>query len=206
MAAVKQDGYAFRHVSKELKNNKRVVMAAVKQNGFALEFASEELKNNKAVVLAAVKTNGSALRYASEQLKNNKAVVLAAVKENDLALRYASGELRSVIKIENGEPIIIKKKPNRVNRVIQKANKILESDDKLYQQAKNKNLTSSVHMSLMSNPVTLRTRNTQNRQVNETHFYDKEQIVDWLKLKSTSPITRNKIQSVVENKEKKKKS
>jgi hypothetical protein len=86
-------------------------------------------------------------------------------------------------------------------RVIEQANKILESDDKLSEQAMNKNLTSPVHLSLMFNPVTLRVRDSQNSQFHESlHFYDREQVQQF---KSKSPMTRRKIVSVVENEQNK---
>ena len=123
------------------------------------------------------------------------------VNEDRRAIVFASEELRSVITFQNGKPII-NKKLNRDMRVIKQANKILESDDKLSEQALNKKLTSPVHLSLMSNPVTLRVRDSQNSLIHESlHFYDKDQIQNF---KSKSPMTRRNIESVVENEEKKK--
>jgi hypothetical protein len=121
---VKQNGDALEFASKELQNDKEVVLKAVKQNGDAfrpaLEFASEELKNNKEVVLEAVKRNGLALEFASKELQNDKEIrfeaakkrredfiffakeylieketVLEAVKRNGLVLEFASEELQN---------------------------------------------------------------------------------------------------------------
>ena len=53
-------------------NNEEQVLAAVKNNGYALRYASLELKNNEKIVLAAVSKHGLALQYASPSLKNNR--------------------------------------------------------------------------------------------------------------------------------------
>ena len=44
LAAVKQDGWALRHVAEPLQADKEVVMAAVRQHGSALEYAAEPLR------------------------------------------------------------------------------------------------------------------------------------------------------------------
>ena len=43
-------GYAFDHMSDELKADKEVVMAAVKRDGDALDYASDELKTDEEVL------------------------------------------------------------------------------------------------------------------------------------------------------------
>ena len=50
-------------------STKAEVLAAVKQDGYALRFASDELRGDKEVVLAAVKQDGRAFEYASEELR-----------------------------------------------------------------------------------------------------------------------------------------
>merc|ERR1712167_305302 len=87
LAAVKENGHALRHLSRELRNDKDVALAAVKENGDALLYLSEELKNDKDVALAAVKRNGLAVDHLIE-LKNDKDVALAAVKRNGLAVDH----------------------------------------------------------------------------------------------------------------------
>ena len=69
------------YASKQLQNDKEVVLTAVKKNGLALDYASNALKDTK-VVLAAVKQNGFALSYASLKLKADKDLILAAFKKN----------------------------------------------------------------------------------------------------------------------------
>jgi len=49
-------------VSKELQNDKEVVLTAVAQNGESLRWASKELQNDKEVVMTAVAQNGESLR------------------------------------------------------------------------------------------------------------------------------------------------
>ena len=95
MAAVKQNGDALQHASKELREDRDIVMAAVKKNGRALEYASDELKGDRELVMAAVKQDGFSLQYASDALKGEREVVMEAVRQNRNALRYASEELKS---------------------------------------------------------------------------------------------------------------
>ena len=65
-------GYA----SKELQNDKDVVMTAVSTSAMDLFYASEELKNDKDIVLIAVAKDGLALCYASDNLQENKELLL----------------------------------------------------------------------------------------------------------------------------------
>ena len=60
----------------------------MKQNGRALEYASKELKNDKEVVLEAMKQNWCALKYASEELRNPQEEEV----EEDKALEEEEGE------------------------------------------------------------------------------------------------------------------
>jgi len=69
-------------------------------DGGALGLASKELRNDKEVVLEAVKTNWPALEFASDELRADRDVVLAAVKQDGRALEYASDELKSELKKE----------------------------------------------------------------------------------------------------------
>ena len=80
--------------SKDLRDDKEVVLTAVARKGYALQFASDDLKNDKNVVLTAVAESGYALRYASTGLKSDKDVVLTAVAQDGYALQLASDELR----------------------------------------------------------------------------------------------------------------
>jgi len=79
---VTKDGLNIVNVSKELQNDKDVVLAAVKNYGNALLYASDTLKNDKDVVLAAGMQNSDALRYASNALKNDKDILFEIVKKD----------------------------------------------------------------------------------------------------------------------------
>ena len=50
LVAVKDDGWALRDLSEELKADKEVVMAAVQENGLAIECASDELKTDPEIL------------------------------------------------------------------------------------------------------------------------------------------------------------
>jgi hypothetical protein len=58
-----------------------VVLKAVKHGG-SLHFASKELLNDKELVLEAVKKNCYALLLTSEELKNDKEFILESLKQN----------------------------------------------------------------------------------------------------------------------------
>ena len=51
------------------------MLAAVQQNARALWYASKELRNDKEVVLATVQQSGWALRYASNELKKDRDIL-----------------------------------------------------------------------------------------------------------------------------------
>lgn len=55
---------------------KEIVMEAVKENGRALEHASKELQNDHEIVMEAVKEDGDALRHASKELQNDREIVM----------------------------------------------------------------------------------------------------------------------------------
>ena len=94
--AVKRCGHTLQHLSKSLKNDKRLVLMAVKQNGFALAHASKSLQNDREVVMAAVQQKGCALIHASKSLKNDREIVLEAVKKSEgVAFIHASRSLKS---------------------------------------------------------------------------------------------------------------
>ena len=62
---------AISQLSKDVRNNKELMLIAVPQSMDNLEYVSEELKNDKDVVMASVVSNPVSLKYASEDLKNN---------------------------------------------------------------------------------------------------------------------------------------
>lgn len=52
------------------------MLEVVKNDGFALKYASNELRKDRGLVMEAVKSNGYALFYASEELQNNHELVM----------------------------------------------------------------------------------------------------------------------------------
>jgi len=88
-------GCNLKYASKDLQNDKEVVIKAVKQNGIALRYASKNLKNNKEVAIEAVKQNGDSLQLASEDLRNDKEVVIEAIKQNAYSFKCASKNLKN---------------------------------------------------------------------------------------------------------------
>ena len=78
-AAVRQNGYALKYASDDLKSDREVVFATIRS--MHMEYASDDLKSDREVVLAAVRQNGFALEYASDDLGRMK-VVLIAVRKN----------------------------------------------------------------------------------------------------------------------------
>lgn len=71
-----------------------IVMYACESHGYALKHASEEIKNNRSIVLAAVNQRGTALMYASEEMRMDYDVVMDAVRQNRMAIVHAKGDLR----------------------------------------------------------------------------------------------------------------
>lgn len=99
LEAVKNDGWALYHASKELRDDKQLILEAIKYDAYtSLVFASERLRNDKEVVLEAVKENGHALYCASDELKDNEEIVLEAIKNDDFVLWFASSRLRNIYK------------------------------------------------------------------------------------------------------------
>ena len=72
----------MRYASKELQNDREIVLIAVTQNGYVLKYASKELQNDREIVLDAVTQNGRALKYASKELQNDREIVLTAIQHN----------------------------------------------------------------------------------------------------------------------------
>jgi hypothetical protein len=54
-----------------MKRDRELVMEAVKQNVFALKYASEELKGDRAFVEELIQVNPDVLYYASQELQND---------------------------------------------------------------------------------------------------------------------------------------
>jgi hypothetical protein len=81
-------------VPAEWRSDAEIVMYACENHGYALKHATQELKNNRSIVMAAVCQRGTALMYASLELREDYYVVLDAVRNNRMAIVHAKGDLR----------------------------------------------------------------------------------------------------------------
>ena len=60
------------YASKDMKNDKDVILSSFTIPSYGLVFASNIIKNNKEIVLKAVEKNSDNIKYASNKLKNDK--------------------------------------------------------------------------------------------------------------------------------------
>lgn len=90
--------WPLKHASKQLQNNKDLVLVAVETDGTMLEFASEQLQDDKDVVMIAVTDEGCSLEFVSDRLKDDDDVVSAAISNSSEALRYSSTRLFNIFR------------------------------------------------------------------------------------------------------------
>ena len=90
---VRQNGYALRYASAELRGDRKVVMTAVKQNGRALRFASELLRGDREIVIEALKLKDFSLFGVSIGLRNDPEFMLETFKASLRVLSNASYRL-----------------------------------------------------------------------------------------------------------------
>eukprot|EP00501_MAST-03F_sp_TOSAG23-6_P001023 GSMAST32.ASY1.ANO1.1064.1 assembled CDS len=86
--AVQESGYNILKASKELQNDRELLLLAVRTTGIIL-WLLPELQCDREIVLAAVNQNGKALKFACDNLKQDVGVVNSAVLQNALALQFA---------------------------------------------------------------------------------------------------------------------
>ena len=75
---------ALRYASKDLQDNRVIVLKAVKHYGLALRHASEKLKNDKEIVTEALTNDRDAWRYIpelSDLRNNNDILILAGIRD-----------------------------------------------------------------------------------------------------------------------------
>lgn len=75
--AVKMMGVALRIVP-HFNNDMVIVLAAVRKDGMALFHASKNLQNKRKIVLEAIAKNGYAYSFASKRLQNDPEIIAAA--------------------------------------------------------------------------------------------------------------------------------
>ena len=93
-ATIAQDGAAYHHVCRDLKNDKDIVLAAVRLDGELLEHVpSFRLRDDADIVAAAVAQNGYALEHASAGVvrsgwrSNNLGIVVSAMEQRISAMQ-----------------------------------------------------------------------------------------------------------------------
>ena len=69
-----------------------MILAGVKVDGQILYYASKELRDDKDVVLEAVRNKGLILKYASHRMRRDKEIVLEAIKQDKRAKEYIASE------------------------------------------------------------------------------------------------------------------
>ena len=90
LAAVREDGWAMRHVPEALRTE-AICMAAVERYGSALCYVPEALRT-EAICMAAVGQDGWALYYVPMALWT-EAIYIAAVRQNREVLQLVPDEL-----------------------------------------------------------------------------------------------------------------
>jgi len=79
MAAVQQNGEAYRNVSSELQNVREVALAALRRSGYMLRYMKEEFRNDKEMALVAIEQQPSIFNVLSPQLQNDRDVAIASI-------------------------------------------------------------------------------------------------------------------------------
>ncbi len=85
----------------KLASNKELVIKILKDNPDAIMYVSKELRDDKDVIMIAISKGRSSvtgknfLFYASDRLKDDKEIVLNAVKLDNSALEYSSKRLKN---------------------------------------------------------------------------------------------------------------
>ena len=107
------DDDEFKHASKKLKGDKKVVLAAVNKNGFAFLYADSELKKERDIVMAAVKQNGSVLGWVDDsELRNDPEIVMESIKQDWHAFADADAKLKKdrefILEAVKNDPRVLK--------------------------------------------------------------------------------------------------
>lgn len=96
LAAVQQDPSSIWcdvWLDASIMSNRRIVRCAAALHGIVLAYASRDLQDDKEVVLSCVRSWGPSLEFASQQLRGDEDTVLAAVRSDGCSLKHASKEL-----------------------------------------------------------------------------------------------------------------
>jgi predicted regulator of amino acid metabolism with ACT domain len=89
-AAINSDWKVIQHVPKSAKTED-IMKFALDKCGNALPCVSRDMRNNKELVLGLVQKDGLCLQYASAKLRSDIDVIAAAVKQNPTANKFSLG-------------------------------------------------------------------------------------------------------------------
>lgn len=93
------NGYSFRYLPDDWKNDFEVAKAACEHNSNAYEHISDELKGNRELLLAAISQQfgsaGEALMHASDELKADRDIAKIAVRSYGASLCCLSDTLKN---------------------------------------------------------------------------------------------------------------
>ncbi len=87
-------GKMLKYASKNIRDNKDIVIAAVSEDGRALEFASNRLQDDDLVANIAVNNDGVGFKYISNRLKDNEELLFTAIKQYWHAIEHASDRIK----------------------------------------------------------------------------------------------------------------
>jgi hypothetical protein len=100
----------FNNVSDRLKNDKKFILdsidAATNHRVFIYQTLSKELRDDKELLLEILKRVGFAIIHASDRLKNDKEVAIAVFEANPNAIKYLSNKIKEQLKDIKEENII----------------------------------------------------------------------------------------------------
>jgi hypothetical protein len=94
LADVKKKGLSLAYASKDMQNDKEIVLEAFKNNFLSLEYASEDLRNDEEYIVKLSKINNIAFQYTGNKLKKNKGFILEAIK-NGIDLKHFSKDMQN---------------------------------------------------------------------------------------------------------------
>jgi len=133
---VKYDGLKLETLADKWKRDIDVVMTACKNNGYAIKYASEDLKSNRELARIVLSSQGLQLSEFSESIKNDKELVEIAVKINGYAFRSASNELKNdreyVLYLAENTPIVFGLSSDEIKSDFELIQKFLPRNQTLY--------------------------------------------------------------------------
>lgn len=107
LEAIKKLTGDFYNVSDRLKNDKKFILKAIdsamNHRVFIYQTLSKELRDDKELLLEILKRVGFSIIHASDRLKNDKEVAIAVFEVNPSAIKYISSEIKEQLKDVNSD-------------------------------------------------------------------------------------------------------